>query len=44
MKNNQGGEETSVIQQLQLFGELKEVANMKDFKRVAGKVGESESY
>jgi hypothetical protein len=44
IKDNQGGQDTTVIQSFRVIGELKEAANMKDFKRVAGKAGEGEAF
>lgn len=41
IKDNQGGEETTVLEYLGLYGIPLDATNMKDFKRVAGEVGES---
>ncbi|KAI6657024.1 Thioredoxin-like protein 1 [Oopsacas minuta] len=41
VKNNQGGEETTQIGFIGLFGSTKESSNMQEFKRIAGKAGES---
>ena len=41
IKNNQGSEETTRIAFIGLFGSTKESSNMHDFKRIAGKAGES---
>ena len=39
--SNQGGEETTVIKYLKIIGSPVESTNMNDFKRIAGKAGES---
>ena len=44
VKDNQGGQDTTAIEHIAIYGETREAANMKDFKRVAGKAGEGESY
>ena len=40
VKNNQGGEDSTIINSLRFIGQLKGGTNMSDFKRVAGKKGE----
>lgn len=41
VKDNQGGEETTKIDKLSFIGSAISTTNMNDFKRVAGKKGES---
>lgn len=42
VKDNQGGEDTTIVEYLSLIGSpVQESTNMNDFKRVAGKKGES---
>lgn len=43
IKDNQAGEEVTVLEHLSIIGTPIDTTNMKDFKRVAGKVGESET-
>lgn len=43
IKDNQGGGEVTVLEHLVIVGCPIDQTNMKDFKRVAGKVGESET-
>jgi hypothetical protein len=43
MRDNQEGEEVTVVDQLHIIGCPIDATNMKDFKRVAGKAGESET-
>jgi len=38
--DNQGDAELTAIRRLQVVGDTREATNMKEFKRVAGKVGE----
>nr|CAB3267399.1 thioredoxin-like protein 1 [Phallusia mammillata] len=39
--DNQGGEETTIIERIVLYGKTVSTTNMDDFKRVSGKKGES---
>lgn len=41
VKDNQGGEETSVIKYLGFIGQTREKSDMKEFKRVSGTKGEA---
>ena len=41
VKDNQGGEEITQVRFIGLFGSTKESSNMQNFKRIAGKAGES---
>eukprot|EP00116_Pleurobrachia_bachei_P017157 sb/3477419/ len=41
VKDNQGDEETTVVSYIGLIGQSREKTDMNDFKRVAGKKGES---
>ena len=41
IKDNQNNAETTRVNQLQIFGSPVATTNMSDFKRVAGKKGES---
>ncbi|CAB3992499.1 thioredoxin 1, partial [Paramuricea clavata] len=41
IKDNQGGEETTIINSLSFIGTTVAATNMSDFKRVAGKEGET---
>jgi thioredoxin len=43
IKDNQSGSDVTVIEYISLIGSPIDSTNMKDFKRVAGKVGESET-
>jgi len=43
IKDNQSGDEVTVLEHLTIIGTPLLQTNMKDFKRVAGKVGESET-
>jgi hypothetical protein len=43
MRDNQEGEEVTVVDQLHIIRCPIDATNMKDFKRVAGKAGESET-
>jgi thioredoxin len=43
IRDNQAGEEVTVVDQLHIIGCPIDATNMKDFKRVAGKAGESET-
>merc|ERR1712032_670800 len=43
IRDNQEGEEVTVVDQLHIIGCPIDATNMKDFKRVAGKAGESET-
>jgi len=43
IKDNQSGDEVTVVEHLIIIGTPIDTTNMKDFKRVAGKVGESET-
>ena len=40
VKDNQGGEDTTVIHTIQFIGEPREATNMAEFKRTAGTAGE----
>ena len=40
VKDNQGGEETTVISHIGLFGSPLDATNMSEFKRVSGEKGE----
>ena len=42
VKDNQGGEDSTIINSLRFFGQPKDGTNMSDFKRVSGKKGEGE--
>ena len=42
LKDNQGGGEVTQIDYLSVIGTPIDTTNMKDFKRVAGKKGETE--
>jgi len=44
IRDNQEGEEVTVVDQLHIIGCPIDATNMKDFKRVAGKAGESETW
>ena len=39
-KDNQDGEDTTILNTLQFLGEPRDTTNMSDFKRVAGTKGE----
>jgi len=42
IKDNQGGEDSTVLRYLEIIGSPRDATDMKDFKRVAGKEGESD--
>ncbi len=42
VQTNQGGEDTSVLEHLDIIGTPRETSDMSQFKRVAGKAGEAD--